>query len=126
MIEVDIQLLIRILINTRNKFRIEKDNGVSKSNYRLWLYYSLENSALEKRLVYNNSLLAGNHNIYNMTDLQACYDRQLVQIELIVWELVGVERKQIKLLTKILLIIEYYMCESFKVSKKYYREHREK
>ena len=35
LIEVDIQLLIRILINTRNKFRIEKDNRVSKSNYRL-------------------------------------------------------------------------------------------
>ena len=32
LIEAYIQLLIRILINTRNKFRIKKDMRVAKSN----------------------------------------------------------------------------------------------
>ena len=57
LIEVDLQLLIRILINARNKLSIESDNRVLKYNYGLRVNYSIENVILEKRLWYDNSLL---------------------------------------------------------------------
>ena len=69
LIEADIQYLMRILVIIRNKFRIEKDNRVSKSNYKSRPHYSIENAILEKRLVCNCSLLIGNYNIYNIIDL---------------------------------------------------------
>ena len=61
-----------------------------------------------------------------MIDLQACYNRQLVQIESIVQELVGVEGKLMKILTKILAITEYYISTSFRASNKYYSRYRER
>ena len=57
LIEADLQLLMRILVNKRNRFKIEEDSRVSKVNYGLRLYYSMENAILEKRLVHDNSVL---------------------------------------------------------------------
>ena len=86
LIEADLQLLIRILINNRNKLNIEYDERILKSNYRSRMNYSIENVILEKRLWYNNSLLGGKTTIHNMTDLKAYYDRQLPGIGSIVEE----------------------------------------
>ena len=69
LIEADLQLLIKILVNKRNRFKIEEDIIVSKVNYRSKLYYSIKNIILEKRLVCDNSILLGNKIIYNITDL---------------------------------------------------------
>ena len=69
---------MRILINIRNKFRTEKDQRVGNGNYRPRPQYSIEDTILEKRLVYDKSLLMGNNNIHNIIDLQVYYNMQLL------------------------------------------------
>ena len=118
--------MISILINQRNKFKIETDSRIAKSNYESRSYYSIEDALLEKRLIYNNSLLKGKCTIYNMMDLKSCYDWQLAEIGLIVQESIGVQRSPIKLFSKLLLIMEHYICISYRVSKEFYRGFNEK
>ena len=75
LIEADVQLLMRILINTRNKFRIKKDKRIAKSNYSSRSHYFIEDVILEKRLVCDNVLMIGAKNIHSIIDLEACCDR---------------------------------------------------
>ena len=74
LIEGDVQILMRILVNQRNKYQIEDNPRVVKYNYELRLHYSIEDVLLEKRLVYDNSLLNEKRTIHNMTDLKSYYD----------------------------------------------------
>ena len=55
LIEADLQLLIRILVNNRNKFKIEADQQIVKSNYDSRPDYLIEDIILEKQLVLDNS-----------------------------------------------------------------------
>ena len=96
---------MRILVNIRNKFKIETDYWIVKSNYRSRLDYSINDIILEKRLVFDNSMIIGEHNICNIIDLQLCYDRKRTEIGLIVQESVGVQRKAIKIVTKVLPVM---------------------
>ena len=116
LIEIDLQLLMRILINTRNKSSIELDLRISKSNYSLRANYLIENAILEKRLWYDNSLLKAKSTIHNMTNLQAYYDRQLPKIGAIVEESVGIEHKPIQLIVKVLPIMKHYIFTSYRDS----------
>ena len=75
LIEADLQLLIRILVNNRNKFKIEIDQQIVKSNYGSRLDYSIEDAILEKQLVFDNSIVIRQYNMYNMTNLQSYYNR---------------------------------------------------
>ena len=52
-----------------------------------------------------------------MTDLQVACDRQLSKIGSIVQESVGVEAKPIMLITKVMPMMENYVCTAFGVSK---------
>ena len=106
LIEADLQLLMRIFVNTRNKGSIEADEIILKSNYGSRPGYSIEDAILEKRLVFDKSLVTGRHNIYTLTDLHAAYDRQLSKIGSIVKESVGVESKPIMLITKVMPMME--------------------
>jgi hypothetical protein len=116
LIEADMQLLMRILINIRNKFRIEKNKRIAKGNYGSRPHYSIEDIILKKRLVYINALMTGAKNIYNMTDLEAYYDRKLAKIDFIMLELVGAKRKLMQLLIKILLIMQYHAYTEYRAS----------
>jgi len=80
LIEVDLQLIMRIYISDRNKERIESDDRVAKANYRSRPTYSIETAILKKRLIYDLRKLTRNPILHNMTDLEACYDRQLQNI----------------------------------------------
>ena len=55
LIEADLQMIMRIFINYRNKGKIESNSRISKVNYGSHNQYSFENSILEKRLIYNHS-----------------------------------------------------------------------
>ena len=107
-------------MNNRNKYKTEADHRIAKSNYGSRLNYLIEDAILEKRLIYNNSIVIGKYNIHNMTDLQSCYDRQLAEIGSIVEESVGVQEKAIKTLTKVLSVMNYFMYTSFGVSQRSY------
>ena len=52
--------------------------------------------------------------------MELYYNHQLLNIGGIIKELVGVNRKVIKLIMKVIPIMNYYMCTSFGISKASY------
>ena len=57
LIEADLQLIMRIGINHRNKYVIKKDPRVLKRNYRSRPDYSIETAILQNRLIHDNRKL---------------------------------------------------------------------
>ena len=95
LIEVDMQLLIKIFISNRNMSQIEVDNQISKYNYRSRKLYSIEIGILEKRLIYDYSRMSGKITVHNLTDLKLYYDCQLSNFTSIIEESIGIEREPI-------------------------------
>ena len=58
--------------------------------------------------------------INTITDLEAYYDRQLPNLIKIIKESIGINRSTIKLITKVLSIMKYFICTSFSMSKDSY------
>ena len=81
--------MIRMFLSTDEEELIEKDLRFSKANYGSRKNYSIETVILEKRIIFNHSILNMQNTIYTFTDLKACYDCQLVNLESIIEELVG-------------------------------------
>ena len=61
-----------------------------------------------------------------MTDLKLCYNRQLTQIGSIIEEFIRIERKPIKLIAKLLLMMKYHISTVYKESKNYYGSYNDK
>jgi len=75
LIEADLQYIMRIFLGNEVEEMIENDNRFSNANYGSRKNYSIESMLLEKRMIYNNSIVSGKETIYTITDLQSCYDR---------------------------------------------------
>jgi len=120
LIEADIQYIMRIILNDGNTERIENDDRFSKSNYGSRKNYAIESALLEKRLIFDNSVFTGEKNIYHLTDLKSCYDRQLVNIGALIEESIGVNRNGLKLITKIIPRWKHHICTAFGISESYY------
>ena len=120
LIEADLQNIMRIYLEDLDEEIIESDDRFSKSNYGLRKNYSIETAILEKRLMFDQSLLLGKLTIYHLTDLQSCYDRQLANIGRNVEESIGRDRQAIKLITKVIPNWEYHLSTAFGISEKYY------
>ena len=75
LIEADLQLLMRIFLLAEDEENIENDERISKANYRSRKNHLIKSAILEKRIIFNNSLLIIKPIIYNLTDLQSYYDR---------------------------------------------------
>ena len=56
-----------------------------------------------------------------MTNLKAYYNRQLPELGVIVEESIGIKRKQIQLIAKVLPIIEHHIYMSFRAISEFYR-----
>ena len=54
--------------------------------------------------------------IHVITNLEACYDRQLANIGGIVEEVVGVNRNVIRTIIKALLVLKHYIYTNFRIS----------
>ena len=54
--------------------------------------------------------------IHIITNLEACYDRQLANIGGIVEEVVGVNRNVIRTIIKDLLVLKHYIYTGFRIS----------
>ena len=121
MIEADLQLIMRISINNRNKHQIEKGPKISTNNFGSRSNYSIEMAILQKRIIYDNSKLITKPMVYNMTDLEVYYNQKLALIGSIIQESVSIERNTIKLILKIIPNFEHYICTSYSISTKYYR-----
>ena len=61
-----------------------------------------------------------------MTDLKSCYNRQLAQVGSIIKELVGIERKLLTFITKLLPRIKHHICIAYRASQEYYGEDSDK
>ena len=64
--------------------------------------YSIESASLEKRIVFDNSLISCKKNVYHLIDLKLCYNRQLVNIRALIEESIGVNKNAMQLMTKII------------------------
>jgi len=120
LIEADLQIIMRICINNWNKYHIENDPRISKCNYGFYLNYSIEMVIFGKKLIYDASTLNQLKAIYNMTDLEACFNRQLANASSVLQELIKIERVVIKLISKVLSIFERHICTSYSISKQFY------
>ena len=120
LIEADLQLIMRIYFDDQEEEIIESDERFSKANYGSRKNYSIESAILEKRLAFDNSLINGNNTIYHLTDLQSCYDRQLVNIGGMVEESAGRSRKVIQLITKVIPNWQHFISTNFGISSEYY------
>ena len=70
--------------------------------------------------MYDVAIRDGKPMLHNISDLKACYDRQLPNLGCLVQESVGVEREATKVFAKVLPIMEYYVCTDFGISKSTY------
>jgi len=120
LIKADLQYIMRIYLGDENEELIERDSRFSKANYSSRKNYSIESALLEKRLIFNNSMLSGKETIYTLTDLQSCYDCQLANIGGIIEESVGRDYIAIKLIIKVIPNWRHYIWTGFGISESYY------
>ena len=118
LIEADLQLLMRICIDARKNNQHENMDALSKYNFGSRKGYSIESALLEKRLTCDYSQYSGERMVHKLSDLEACYDRQLPRIGRIVEEVLGVERQPMMLFEKVLPIMQHHTSTSYGISEK--------
>ena len=69
LIEADLQCIMRTCLGDNDEEIIEKDRQFSKANHGSRRNYSIETALLEKRLMFDNSVLSGDKTICTITDL---------------------------------------------------------
>ena len=67
--EADLQSMMRMFANIRNKVNTETDEIFSNNNHEYRTGHSLEDAILDKGLVFDNNLVTQHHNIHEMTYL---------------------------------------------------------
>lgn len=117
--KVDIQLLMRIFLEIRLNYDIEKDIKISKFNFSSQMQFSINKAILKKRLLYDSSIQTKLPTVQVVTDLSACYDRQLANVESMVLKSVGINRLTLRVFAKVLLRLMHHICTSFGISEKY-------
>ena len=120
LIEGDLQLNMRIHFQAEQEELIENDSRFSSANYGSRKNYSIETALLQKRLVLDKSLIEMKPTIYNFTDLQSCYDRQLANVGSIVEESVVRNRAAMKLCTRIMPQFKHFISTGYGVSDNFY------
>ena len=76
--EGDLQIGMRVLLNSDDEVLIEKDSQFLKANFGSRKNFLIASVTLQKRLTLDNSLISMKHTIYTITNLQSFYDRQLL------------------------------------------------
>ena len=71
---------------------MERDDRLSEFNFGSRWNYSIDKTLMEKRLIYDSSMIIEEKSVYIVTDLSTYYDRQLANVSSILLELVGVNR----------------------------------
>ena len=125
LIEVDLQLVMRIFLGCRNKGSIEKDPRLLKFNCGSRRFYSIDKAILEKRLIYDISRYNKQSTIHMITNLEAYYNQQLYNIGLIVKESVRIDWNGIKLIVKVLPRMKHHICTGFGLSSALYSNERQ-
>ena len=111
---------MHIFLGLRCKNILEEDIRVSKFNYGSRKGYSIDNTILEKYLICDISIWTILPTVYVLTDLKACYNRQLVSIESIVLELIRADRKALIVFAKVLPAFQHFICTGYGINKDSY------
>ena len=112
---------MQIFLNYRNQGAIEANRRLSKYNFGLRKMYAIDEVLLEKRLELDSTMRDCKQNINTITDLEVYYDYQLLELRSIIEESGGVDQKYMKLIAKVLLIMNHYIWTSCGISKQSYR-----
>ena len=121
LIEANFQLIIRVFLNARNIEIIENNTRLLKIKFRSRRNYTIKEALLEKKLIHNSVIRVGAIKVHIITNLKACYDKQLLNSHRMVEELVRIDYIVIKLTMNVLLKIECYICTRYRVISNYYR-----
>ena len=113
---------MRIFLGHRNQRQIEHDKRILKFNYGSRKGYSIEEVLLEKRLLCDISIRDCHKMVHAITNLELCYDQQLCNMASMVEESVGIDCNGMKLIAKVLPILNHYVCTGFGMSKGCYRD----
>jgi len=97
LIEADLQILLQIFFGVRNEGAIEEDEHISKFNFGSRKNYSVENSILEKRFIYESNLFS--------------------EIGFLVEEAVGVHRDPIITFAKLIPRFKHQIYSSYGILK---------
>ena len=89
---------------------------MSRHNYGSRKGFSIDSALLEKKLLFDYAKRREESNVYLMSDLEACYDRQLPNIRGIVAESVGVNRNMMNILSKVLPKCDHYVGAAHGIS----------
>ena len=116
---------MQLHVNDDEEEIIEQDSRFSKSNYGSRKNYSIESAILEKRLVFDSSLLTNNLIIHHLTDLKSCYNHQLVNIGGLIEESVSRDGNVMQLILKLIPRWKHYISIVFGISEEYYSEENE-
>ena len=107
---------MRVFFTSRTRERIEDDERVSKCNFGSRQGYSVESAILEKRLLYESNIFTEEKVVHTISDLAACYDRQLANLCCLAEETVGVERNPCIVFLKLIPHFHHYVSTSFGIS----------
>ena len=94
MIEVDLQLVMRMCLGARMNEIVGSDKRASKYNYGSRKGHSIEKDSLEKRLMFDHAKKTEELNAC-VSDLEACYDRKFPESCGLVEESIGANNKVI-------------------------------
>ena len=110
---------MRVSIKSESEEIIEKDNRFSKANFGSRKNYSIVSAILQKRLIFDDSLISRQHAICTMTDLKANYNRQLSNIGSVVEESIGRNRCAMRLYAKIIRHFQNHVNTVYGISEEY-------
>lgn len=123
LIEADLQLFMRIAITNRTVIVAEKSNRLSCANFGNRKGYDISTAILEKTLIHNITYLNDHPTIHYIDDRQACYDRQLPEVGLLVERSFGMPETQAMLLQTMLKNFKHYLATAYGTSKNFYGGH---
>jgi len=81
---------------------------------------AIEEALLEKRMMCDIAVFNQTPIMHAVTDLKACYNRQLPNLCGLIEESVRIDRNVIKLIMKIIPIMEHHVCTRHGMSKEKY------
>jgi len=93
---------------------------LSKDNYGSRKRFSIESALLEKRLIFDLAKITEEKFARVISDLEACFDHQFPTTGGVVEEYIGVKRKVINFITKVLPRNQHYEGTENGVRTEYY------
>ena len=116
LIEGDLLILVRMHAGLRYENNAKKDRRLSHFNFGSRKHCSIESASLKKSLICDTSKYYDEPRKHLISDLEACYDRQIPAIGGIVEEALGAHRKVMQLKTKTVSTFKLFVCAGFSIS----------